>query len=313
MEELNLDQLLIDKIKKLTFQYDKKIPNGVKFYYKDILTGQNLETYMQSYSLSKEELINYARICKLIEIYKELLALLESYKAEAKVIGTEELEIYRDMMEELQNEGEEYLSNFEEEDVDKDSIDYSDNTNLLIYPKFIDESEERTINAHSGREEQTQKSVANILVQLNQANYQELRKKGYVHQVVDVSSNRPCYIEGIALERLGRGTTKLHFMRLPLSEKNREYIKKTFNVDFDALCLVVQYGDFKNEACDEKKYYNDAYFEFRKHLPEVLSIIEIFKNDFTPQTLSIAMMIINEGFIKTDELTAIIKNRQSGI
>ena len=46
--------------------------------------------------------------------------------------------------------------------------------------------------------------------------------------------------------------------------------------------------------------------DMEKNKGAIVEIINLFKNDFTEQTLSIAMEIINNGFVITEELLSII-------
>ena len=308
MEIIDLD--FLEKIKKVVHYYKGIIPEAMYYCFSDILDGNNMEEYQRTFSMSKEDLLKYARICMITTIYKELIELIEILKSEAELIGQNDLLEYQVMLAELQKGGETYLNGVDLSDnLETDSINNGNNINLLIYTSYIDESRERTVNAHSGREEQTQKSVANLIEQLKSANYYSLRKKGYIHQHVDTGNNKPCYIGGNALERLGRLTTKVNYIRIPINLKNREELKIHFNIDFDTLYYVICYGDFKNEGVDEKKYYSEVNVDLQKHMNELLYVISIFKNDFTPETRSIAMEMISEGFKITDELTNVDRNR----
>ena len=38
---------LIEKVKKIKYVYAGKLPLGIEHYYKDILRGQNLDTYAE--------------------------------------------------------------------------------------------------------------------------------------------------------------------------------------------------------------------------------------------------------------------------
>ena len=308
MEIIDLE--FLEKIKKVVHYYKGIIPEAMYYCFSDILDGNNMEEYQRTFSMSKEDLLKYARICMITTIYKELIELIEILKSEAELIGQNDLLEYQVMLAELQKGGETYLNGVDLSDnLETDSINNGNNINLLIYTSYIDESRERTVNAHSGREEQTQKSVANLIEQLKSANYYSLRKKGYIHQHVDTGNNKPCYIGGNALERLGRLTTKVNYIRIPINLKNREELKIHFNIDFDTLYYVICYGDFKNEGVDEKKYYSEVNVDLQKHMNELLYVISIFKNDFTPETRSIAMEMISEGFKITDELTNVDRNR----
>ncbi len=236
-----------------------------------------------------------------------MIELMEILKSEAELLEKNDLLEYQEMYTELQEGGETYLNSLGE--VDSDNIDYGKNSNLLIYTSYINESKERTINAHSGREEQTQKSVANLLEQLKNANYYNLRKKGYIHQHVDTGDKKPYYIGGNALERLGRLTTKVNYIRIPINLKNKDELKKEFNIDFDTLYYIISYGDFKNEGYDEKKYYSEVNIDIQRHLDEIQYIIKIFKQDFTFETRTIAIEMVREGFKITDDLTTVDRNR----
>ena len=303
----SIDLEFLEKIKKVVHYYKDLIPESMYYCFNDVLEGNNLDDYMKTYSLSKEKLIKYAQVCKIILIYREMIELMEILKSEAELLEKSELLEYQEMYNELQEGGETYLNSLDV--VDSDGMDYGNNRNLLIYTSYINESKERTINAHSGREEQTQKSVANLLEQLKNANYYSLRKKGYIHQHVDTGSNKPYYIGGNALERLGRLTTKVNYIRIPINVKNREELKKEFNIDFDTLYYIISYGDFKNEGYDEKKFYSEVNIDIQRHLDEIQYIIKIFKNDFTFETRTIAIEMVREGFKITDDLTTVDRNR----
>ena len=302
MEKIDYDQSFIERIKNIKYRYEGKIPESMYYYYNDILQGKNIETYMQTYSLSKEDLIRYARVCRIIVIYNDIIDLLKIINEEAELLEKEEIQEYKAIIGSLKSEGEEVLNivNGLEEQVDLDEFAY--NANLIIYSDFIEESKQRTLNAHSGKEQQTQKGVANLIEQLNKANYFNLRKKGYIHQNQQMGNNKPCYIEGNAFERIGRGSTKVNYIRLSISDINREEIKNRFHTDFDMLYLVVSYGDFKNEGFDELQYYNEIYIELKKHYDEIMAIINVFKNDFTEETRIVAMNMISKGFETTEEL-----------
>lgn len=295
---------IIDRIKKIIYQYEDKIPKGLEFYYEDILNGNNLEEYEKTFGISKEELFKYARICRIIAIYKDVCDLVDILDKEADILEQGELLGYQENLSELEMEGEEFLSIIEDEE--EEMIDYGNSTNIIIYSDHINESKERTKTARSGKIEQTQKAIATLINQLRSADYQSLRKKGYIHQNQVMGSNEPCYFDGKAFERTGRGSTKVNYIRISVSENNRNKIKEYLNIDFDTVFLVVNYGDFKNEGIDELKYFNEVYLDLKRHSREILEIINIFKNDFTPQTFEEAIQFITKGFKITEEITSIM-------
>ena len=295
METVNIDKDVLDRIKVIIYHYDGKIPESMSYYYNDILNGNNIDIYMQTYSLSREELMKYARICRVEKIYEEISELMKMLKTEADELEKEDIDEYQGFVQELQGEGEKYISDINDSlEPEDEGIAFNDN-NLIIYPSSIEESRRRTINAHSGREEQTQKSVANLIERLN-----KVEESGF---------NTQCYIDGNAYERLGRGSTKVSYIRVPINANNKEEVKREFNIDFDTLYLVVNYGDYKNEGYDEKRYYVEVFADFQKNIEELRQIISIFRNDFTPQTKEVAMNLITNGFRITEELTSIIKNQ----
>ncbi|MBR4231393.1 MAG: hypothetical protein IKR74_04495 [Bacilli bacterium] len=308
MEKREYDEPFIERIKTIKYHYEGKIPNGLYHYYHDVLNGINIEMYMQMFSLSKDDLIKYARVCKILDIYKEILALVEIIETEADILEKDELEEYQGAINELQGEGETYLNDINVPIQGDETIDFND-SNLIIYSNYIDESKQKIINSHSGKGEETQKSIANIIEQLKVADYFGLRKKGYIHQIVQVDANKPCYIEGNAFERIGRISTKVNYIRIPISDNNREVIKKLLNSDFSMLYLVVSYGDFSNEGLDERRYYSEIYADFKKHYQELVAIINLFKYDFTDETKLIAMDLINKGFEITEDLLSIAGSR----
>ena len=55
----------IEKTKNIFYQYNDKLPIGIENYYLEILKGINIEHYEEMYGISKNELIKYARICRM--------------------------------------------------------------------------------------------------------------------------------------------------------------------------------------------------------------------------------------------------------
>lgn len=312
----------MEKLKKIKYAYNGKLPIGIEHYYGDILKGLNLNMYAEMYSLSPEELVKYARICNVLKIYEQIIELMELIEIDVNRMDEEIDSEIEEMMNSLQNEGEEMLGVIELNNTNaNDENSYpSDNISLVIYPSYIEESKQRTVNAHSGREEQVQKGVATLLERMSKIDYQNLRTKGYVHQINLSRSDSghvaygPSYVDRYAFERItSNDLTKVNYVRVPVSQKNRQTIKEEFNMDFDTLYLVVSYGDFINEGISEQQFYNQVYLDLQRHKDEVLSIIDVFRIDFTPKTASIAKSLITEGFKITTELLAAKKDKQSGM
>ena len=283
----------------------------MKFYYKDILDGNNVEMYAQMFNLSTDDLIKYARVCKIILINSEIVNLVQLLKEEVENLEKSEIDEYQGMVDKLQGEAKEIISDITPIEEAEETNTNINNRNLLVYSSYIDESMQRTINAHSGKEEQTLKSLANLIDQLRQLSYLSLRTNGLIHQNQKMGSNKPCYVDGIAYERLGSITTKVCYLRIPINDKNRDELNKTFNINFETLYLINFYGDFKNEGYDETRFYSEIYIDLKKHLKEIACIFEIFRKDFTPETRKIAIDLISNGFKLTDELTAVKKNQQT--
>ena len=263
---------------------------------------------MQTYDLSSDDLMKYARVCKIESIYGQITPLMEMLKMKIEKLGTDELVSYQELVTELECAGVDELDRIDDFDSYEELKPQETNpTNLIIYSSYIDESKNRTINAHSGKEEQTQKAVAKFIQQLAQADYQSLRTKGCIHQMLNVGENTPCYIEGNAFERIGSGTTKVNYLRLSVSKKNREAIRENLGIDFGTLYFVLSYGDFKNEGISEEDYYRTVYSDMFKYNSELLHTVNLFANDFTSDTLATAINIIKDGIKTTDEMTSAIK------
>jgi len=299
-----MDESFLEEIKSIIYKYKSEIPNGLEFYYKDVLAGINDEAMANMFNMSIEDLRKYAIVCKIIADYNDVcegLAIIDDEN-----VDQDEKQEYQETVDELTDAVRMQvgvirdLENWEKE---SDVIDAS--VNLIIYAKHIDDSRNRTRNARSGRENEAQKKVANLIRLLRDSDYQSLRKKGLMHQLKTIA-NDECYIDNNAFERIGGGTTKVNFIRVPISEKNRETIKQYTRSDFNTLFLIISYGDFKNEQISEKKFYNMVCSDMEKNKDTIVEIINLFKNDFTDQTLSIAMEIINNGFVITEELLSII-------
>jgi hypothetical protein len=308
--DINFD--FLDKTKKILFSYEGKIPEGLSHYYRDILEGKNIEMYMQTYSLSKETLIRYARICKIREVYEEISDLVDILKTEMDALENSEIAEYQNLIDDLQTIGESYMVDIDEEDVVEEDLHNSDDINMTIYTNFIDESYDSTVNSHSGREEQSLNAIGALIEKLNKTEYLELRKKGEIHQIhqnQQVDGNKAIIVDGSAFERIGKITTKVNYFRIPISDNNKKEINKSINKYFDTLFLVVSYGDFKNEGLDESRFYQKNYFAYKKHYAEIELIMNIFKNDFTEETFPIAMDFISEGFRITRNLTSSLKRK----
>ena len=315
MEEIRIDKKILERINNIIRSYKDEIPKTMFNYYREILNDRSVEGYMAFFSLDKEKLLEYAKVCRIIDIYREITDIMGILKEDEGKIEQEDLEEYQADVTTFQDEGKMLLTFLESKQKDRKRDEkiketYINSPNLIIYTRYIGESKDRTINAHSGKEENTQKAVANLIEQLRYAEYQTLRKNGYIHQTHDVDSHKPCYINGNAFERTGRGSTKVNYIRISVSKKNREIIKKYFNIDFDTFYLIVSYGDFKNEGMDELRYYTQVYADLKKHNQELLTIIDIFKNDFTEETFPLARDIIDNSFRITEEITSVLKNKK---
>ena len=222
METIELNQAFIEKIKQVRYKYESKIPTGMYHYYKEILAGNNIEMYMEQFSLSKEDLLKYARVCKIIDIYNQIVELMEMAKEEVELLGAENIEEFQNYVDELQDEGGYFLNNFDEIEKSEagDTINYGNSGGLIVYPSYIEESKQKIDNSRSGKGEETRKYVATIIEQMVHTDYMSLRKKGTIHQAHQTDTTKPCYIDGKALERMGNGTTKVTYLRLSLSEES---------------------------------------------------------------------------------------------
>lgn len=84
----------------------------MKSYYDDIIEGKNLDLYSEMYSLSKKELLQYAKVCRIMSNYEAILNLLTMIVDDIENIDSVEYSDYKDMVDELQSEGDEYLTDF---------------------------------------------------------------------------------------------------------------------------------------------------------------------------------------------------------
>ena len=308
-ERMELDQNTLTRMKLIKHRYEGRIPSGFRYYYGGVLDNNqgDIKTCMESFSLTEEEVRRYAKICKIIEAYNGIIDLIEMAKADVK-----EIEGYKDFIAELRDESKPFLDevdSFEKPNKEETKGDI-ESKNLIIYSGYIDDSQKRTVNARSGREEQAQRSIANLIEQLNESDYNKLRQNGDVNHIQDPASKMGAYVGKNAFERFGSGSTKICYVRLSVSEKNREEIKRTLNSDFDILYLVLSYGDFKNEGCNLYQFFGRVCADLKRNFESVLEIVEIFKNDFTEETRPIAMSLINNGFRMTEELTACLGSKK---
>ena len=67
-----MDENFLEEIKSLIYQYKNEIPNGLEFYYKDVLAGNNDEAMANMFSMSIEDLRKYAIVCKIIADYNDV-------------------------------------------------------------------------------------------------------------------------------------------------------------------------------------------------------------------------------------------------
>ena len=166
----------------------------------------------------QDNLIKYAKVCKIKKIYDEIYELTEILKTEVDSLEKDEVDEYRSLIDDLQNSGESYVEDLGEEDIEEDISYLSDDINLIIYSNFIDESYDKTVNAHSGKEEQSLKAIANLIEQLNKCDYQDLRQKGYELKRTALDNYHVLYTEsnlGFVFSRTNDNTA----LRFPLTEK----------------------------------------------------------------------------------------------
>ena len=299
MNIIENSQDLLNKIKEIIYVYHDKIPDIIRNYYKDILEDKDLDIYRQVCLLSNEEIFFYVNICKLIDIYNDLCVLIDLLELNYDSDDVKDCEEYKNELMYEAKKTVDYINSFEELENDKIK---NDDRNMLMYLSCIDDSKQKTINARSGKVEQTKKSLANLFEKLRKSSYLDLRKKGLIHQQMK-NTAESCYVEGNAFERIGTISTKISYIRISISKNNRKMIKDFFNNDFEYIFLIVCYGDFVNEGCNEKKYYNDIQLYLKRHMTEVINIFNIFKNDFNDETYQVAMDLIEKGMKITTELT----------
>ena len=307
MKTINVDNSLLERFRILEYRFKGIIPIGVYHYYPEILAGNSIESYMELFSLPKETLLFYARVCQIIVVYHQIIELAKLAEQELQI-----LEEYQDYADELQDEGEDLLDNFGEleESKSEGELDFSNIEGLIIYPSYIEESKQKIDNSHSGKGEETRKRIAGIIENLVCKEYMHFRKSGAIHQMHNNSSAEEYYIDGNAVERIGNNSTKVIYIRIPLSISNRESIKSAFSIDFRTFYLVLNYRDFKNEGIEEKRLYAEIKASLNRNMEEIMHIINIFKNDFTPETYPSAMHLIREGLKRTEEIISITKNNR---
>ena len=67
-----MDENFLEEIKSLIYRYKNEIPNGLEFYYKDVLAGNNDEAMANMFNKSIEDLRKYAIVCKIIADYNDV-------------------------------------------------------------------------------------------------------------------------------------------------------------------------------------------------------------------------------------------------
>lgn len=290
-EIIKIDEETYNKFYLICQKYAHKIPKGLEFYIEKIKKGENIPLYMKQFGLKEEQLYKYVEVYEIIFLFNQLKRTIDFFETE---VTESELLEYQDVIHETNDEIEQlqiWLDEFEIEELNN-TDENSEQINFIIFGPNIDMYMYKTSSSKSGRDKIALKNIASLLKQMKYASYFELRKKGNIHQMQNQINKQQAYIADLAYERMGRGATKVTYLRVPVSSNNKAILKEYYKNPLETLYLVLSYGDFKNESISEANLYRQHFFDVKKNEDFIQYMIDIFKNDFTEETLKIAHKII---------------------
>ena len=155
---------------------------------------------------------------------------------------------------------------------------------------------------------------------LMHSSYELLRRNQKIHQINGSDRSQLVITKyNLAYERIGSGSTKISYVRVPVCSENSQFLSNKYNnKNWKYIMLIVGFGNFKNEGISEEKLYDRFRSKVFKDIKEIEKIIEIFNRPFNEETSEIACNIIEQGLMNIQSLTddpneSLCKNKTNNI
>ena len=275
------------------------------------------EAIKETFNLTDEELNDYLLIVKIKKMYQTLEEDLEMI---LEMISDDE-SLYNDLSEEIneivarknmisalidkhfgkiEEKPNKYSFSHNPSNVEPTyPVELSTNCNFLLFLSNVDELRENTVSSKSGKGQESMMSICKELKSLEQINYELLRQGGKIHQINEVAkpmTGRLLTSYNVAFERIGKITSKIGYIRIPILKENVEVLRRKYNNNnLRYLIIVISFGDFKNDSINEKVLYERFNLTADKSMIDMEDIIKIFNKPFIPETLEKACSMIESG------------------
>lgn len=299
-ELLMINARFLTRFYEMFNTYKKLIPEELKIAINgiDISSDEDIEELARNFSYAGITVENIRNFINLSKLNTELTKIKESFEAIREI--KKEYDDVSDLVAEYNTDVQELNSMFEsyltEEERKTNPSELLSAKSLLVFGSKIEESRKRTMESKSGKTTESMKSICAVFKAMTDYEYQQIRQKGVIHQVQDPTRNKGVEIDGLAVERMGTGTSKVIYLRLPVTESNKEKIQRQLGrSEIDNIYLIMDFGDFHNESISEKQLYRDAFFRIKKDEEMYTEIISLFGKDFTGNKEKEAMALIERG------------------
>jgi len=178
-------------------------------------------------------------------------------------------------------------------------LELSNSCNFIVYLSNVDNERNITISSKSGKGNAVIGNICKEIDLLRKSNYELLRQNSKIHQINDSLRRNSGVLltsNNLAFERIGGGSTKVGYIRVPIVQSNLELLKKKYNnFNLRYLMLIICFGDFINDGIEEKRLYARFNSEADRYSEEIEDIIKIFREPFTPETFVLACSMIENG------------------
>ena len=140
------------------------------------------------------------------------------------------------------------------------------------------------------------KVLPDVFKQLYALNFEEYRKMLGRKNSKILDSKRQAIIDEMNPHKIRRGEIRIAYIALPLSRKNRDFIKQELNdsIELDDDFRLILFFAVDNKLTDQDDAYRYFNSQLEHELNKIRQIKKIFGEDFSEETMSYAIKLINE-------------------
>lgn len=324
LSRFGLDDALKNIYIKLMEKYKGKLNDSLVNMIRLAINDSNsdsrilqLDAIKESFNLSDKELNQYVTILRIESMYinmcNELEVILDLVTNDEDLIndlGEEIKEIetkigeFRKLISSFYNDSEKnYKYSFEGNNNEEvNSSELSTNSNFLIFLSNVDELRKNTVESKSGKSQISMSKVCNAMSSLSCYSYESLISNGTIHHINEYGKHVTLTNYKLEFMRFGGGTTKVGYVKVPISRENLEMLNRKYNSNLRYMLIVIGFGDFANEGIAEDKLYRNFISNANKLENELEETIKVFNNSFTPESFALACSIIEHGVDVVDSL-----------